>query len=143
MESALLVDDATKDLREKTHMNFGIWHYCNKVGRKVGAQSQHFLEDYYRAAVYIPSVDNLILQLRERFLVHKKLLNSFIVLLPKLTTKPTADDEDSIKQFDNAYATDCSENHFPIVKTFLRVLASLPVITATDELSFSSLKRLK
>lgn len=200
MESAVLVEEAMKDLRENAQTEFHklfmkVEKKANDIEvdviapRRAGRQLHRVnilsasemtesAEDYYRAAIFIPFADNFIMQLGERLLAHRKLLNSFMCLLPKQSTKPTAADEESMKELVKTYMSDvtcseqeaigelqiwyrllasrpqpptnafdayfkCSETQFPTVKTLLRILTTLPVTTATNERSFSSLKRLK
>ncbi|KAJ8875813.1 hypothetical protein PR048_023714 [Dryococelus australis] len=157
MESAALVEDFTKDLREKAHSESDI-EVAIVVPRQAGRQTQSTFPRKWlnRPTITTEQLYTFLVrtQLRERLLAHKKLISSLKCLLPKLTTKTTADDEDSIKQLVNTHATDyqslaskpqtpqnaldayykCSDTQFPTVKTLLRILVSLPVTTATNDL---------
>jgi hypothetical protein len=131
------------------------------------------VEEYYRRSTYIPVLDDTICQLHERFQNHNKLINSLHKILPYHCINVnyneieecvhfyfgddyTAEGEFKIwkTKFIKLPATDrpksalpslsiCNADFFPTVHFLLKVLATLPVSTATAERTFSTLKRLK
>ncbi|KAJ8887317.1 hypothetical protein PR048_013532 [Dryococelus australis] len=99
MESAVLVEEVMNDLRENAHTEFrNVFVEDEKKTKDIDADivAPRWVERQTHSQ-HFPENDNFVMQLRECHLAHKKLINSFVCLLPKLTTKPTADDEDSIK----------------------------------------------
>ncbi|XP_030751390.1 52 kDa repressor of the inhibitor of the protein kinase-like [Sitophilus oryzae] len=130
-------------------------------------------EEYFRITVAIPFLDDFIHQLTERFAKHKKSLSSLHCLLPNVCVVHKVDLEDLslYKQFldydtlaaeldlwrqkwkqliavdrpKNAIETisECNQCIYPNIYILLKILATLPVSTATPERSFSTLRRLK
>nr|CAD7394021.1 unnamed protein product [Timema cristinae] len=71
-----------------------------RTGRQIQRcnTSTESVEDYFRAAIYILFLDNLIMLLNGHLLAHKTLLHRCLCLHPKRSIKPSVVDEDSIKQ---------------------------------------------
>lgn len=64
-------------------------------------------EVYFRAAIFVPFLDNFIMQLNERFLAHKQLLGSFACLLPKTgTDSPNRDQTQGMQYLSELYNSD-------------------------------------
>jgi len=130
-------------------------------------------EDYFRIAIAIPFYDDFISQLKERFSKHKTILSSLYLLIPKMCLKsPILESDFSIysdfinvdtlpselklwkrkwiafKDVDRPHTAVealnyCNPELFPNIHFLLKVLATLPVSTATPERTFSTLKRVK
>ncbi|XP_026819121.1 52 kDa repressor of the inhibitor of the protein kinase-like [Rhopalosiphum maidis] len=130
-------------------------------------------EDYFRIAIAIPFYDDFISQLKERFSKHKTILSSLYLLIPKMCLKsPILESDFSIysdfinvdtlpselklwkrkwiafKDVDRPRTAVealnyCNPELFPNIHFLLKVLATLPVSTATPERTFSTLKRVK
>lgn len=129
-------------------------------------------EEYYRRTIYIPFLDDFLNQLDERFIKHKDTIQSLHQLLPtKIITSTYETIKDELKMYfkDDANELEsefdlwkmkwqnneerpstilsaldeCNVSLFPKIYTLLKVLATLPVTTASAERTFSSLKRLK
>jgi len=128
-------------------------------------------EDYFRVAIAIPFYDDFISQLEERFYEHKTILSSLSLLIPKMCLKlPICEPDfslysdfihvDSIpselklwkrkwiayKDIDRPHAAVeslnyCNPELYPNIHFLLKVLATLPVSTATPDRTFSTLKR--
>ena len=93
-------------------------------------------EEYFRAAVCVPFIDNFLMHLRERFLSHNQLLRNFMCLLP--TTRPppapnsaTLSDEQrrDILQLTETYNADinCTADAAAAeLQLWLRLLATQP-----------------
>lgn len=64
-------------------------------------------EEYFRAAIFVPFVDNFLMQLHERFLAHKQTLASFMCLLPpKGCGQPNADQTRDLRHLADMYNAD-------------------------------------
>lgn len=130
-------------------------------------------EDYFRISIAIPFYDDFISQLKERFSKHKTILSSLYLLIPKMCAKfsilePNFSlysnfiNADSLlseiklwkrkwiafKDIDRPNTAIeslnyCNAELFPNIHFLLKVLATLPVSTATPERTFSTLKRVK
>ncbi|XP_060881484.1 52 kDa repressor of the inhibitor of the protein kinase-like [Metopolophium dirhodum] len=128
---------------------------------------------YFRIAIAIPFFDDFIRQLKERFTNHKKIISSLCFLLPNKCTNSEleASDFELYSEFLDLDAlsnelrlwkrkwcdkpilerspeileaySNCNKNFFPNISFLLKVLATLPVTTATPERTFSTLKRIK
>jgi len=123
------LDTAVEQMRINADEEFGdlfgtIQIICRKLGinvcvpRRVGRQTHRdntpaeTPEDYFRATVYIPFIDSFLLQLKERLINHKTLLQSFRCLIPKPSvTQPRECDEQDLRKLYEMYADvlDCSE----------------------------------
>ncbi|XP_008185833.1 zinc finger MYM-type protein 1-like [Acyrthosiphon pisum] len=130
-------------------------------------------EEYYRVTIAIPFFDDFIEQLQTRFNNHKNIISSLHKLLPKMCNTFEIDlndfeiysafvdlevlpqeinlwkrkwtekvDKDLPNSAIEAYVK-CNYEYFPNISFLLKILATLPVSTATPERSFSTLKRLK
>lgn len=139
--------------------------------------------EYYRLSLFIPFVDYLINELKQRFTAHASILASLQIFLPQhccnCQLKEDPETEEQIRKCSEFYynmlpdpqhlapemevwqkkwqmvsdgdrplsALDsfmsCNGEFFPNIQVLLRILATLPVSTATAERSFSTLKRLK
>jgi len=91
----------------------------------------HNAEEYFRAAVYVPFIDNFLMQLHERFLAHNQLLRNFMCLL--LMTPSNSNCSDSqrrdILQLAEIYNQDinCTADAAAAeLQLWLRHLAALP-----------------
>ncbi|KAL4121711.1 hypothetical protein QTP88_014171 [Uroleucon formosanum] len=130
-------------------------------------------EDYFRIAIAIPFYDDFISQPKERFSKHKTILSSLYLLIPKMCLKsPILESDFSIysdfinvdelpselklwkrkwiafKDVDRPHTAVealnyCNPELFANIHFLLKVLATLPVSTATPERTFSTLKRVK
>lgn len=129
-------------------------------------------EEYFRRTIYIPFLDDFLNQLDERFDNHKILIRALYQLLPsKILTANYESIKDGLTIYfqdetielqaefnlwkmkwlkNNERPTTiltalnaCNDLLFPKIYTLLKVLATLPVTTATPERTFSSLKRIK
>lgn len=130
-------------------------------------------EEYFRITVAIPFFDDFIEQLSERFANHKKSPSSLYFLLPTMCVTHIVKDGDFslYQQFLNLdtlsaelqlwkqkwtelpqadrpkNAIDslsaCNRSMFPNIHILLKILATLPVSTASSERSFSTLRCLK
>lgn len=130
------------------------------------------IEEYYRVTVFIPCVENLILNLRDRLIENDDILPNFQVLLPGFASiDETSKLENLSIYFDNKVSLSsvkaeyqlwcerlssidkntevlkvlecCSATYYSTIKYLLTVLATLPVTTASVERSFSTMKRVK
>jgi hypothetical protein len=125
---------------------------------------------YFRITIAVPLFDDFIRQLKERFTNHKKIISSLYFLLPnkcanseleasnfelysefldldalsnelklrkrKWCNKPILERSSEIlEEYSN-----CNQHFFPNISFLLKVLATLPVTTATPEKTFSALK---
>ncbi|KAL4127184.1 hypothetical protein QTP88_011381 [Uroleucon formosanum] len=124
-------------------------------------------EDYFRIAIAIPFYDDFISQSKERFSKHKTILSSLYLLIPKMCLKSPILESDFInvdelpselklwkrkwiafKDVDRPHTAVealnyCNPELFANIHFLLKVLATLPVSTATPERTFSTLKRVK
>ncbi|XP_025192283.1 52 kDa repressor of the inhibitor of the protein kinase-like [Melanaphis sacchari] len=126
-------------------------------------------ENYYRITIAIPYIDSFIINLKERFLIHKNILKGFqcifsgnidfqefeeLVHFYLNTDVQTVIAELKIWQsklnLTNQHPTIaidalrlCNSSIFPNVHQLLKILCTLPVSTSTPERTFSCLKRLK
>lgn len=130
-------------------------------------------EDYFRLSIAIPFYDDFISQLEERFSKHKTILSSLYLLIPKMCMKTSILEPDfslysnflkvdslpselrlwkrkwiaciDIDRPSGAVESlnYCNPELFPNIYFLLKVLATLPVSTATPERTFSTLKRVK
>ncbi|XP_022160281.1 52 kDa repressor of the inhibitor of the protein kinase-like [Myzus persicae] len=126
-------------------------------------------ENYYRITIAIPYIDSFIINLKERFLIHKNILKGFqcifsgnidfqefeeLVHFYLDTDVQTVIAELKIWQsklnLTNQHPTIaidalrlCNSSIFPNVHQLLKILCTLPVSTSTPERTFSCLKRLK
>jgi hypothetical protein len=138
--------------------------------------------EYYRLSLFIPFVDYLINELKQKFTAHASILASLQIFLPQhcgnCKLKEDPETEEQIRKCSEFYynmlpdpqhlapemevwqkkwqmvsdgdrplsALDsfmsCNGEFFPNIQVLLRILATLPVSTATAERSFSTLKRL-
>ena len=59
-------------------------------------------EEYFRAAVFIPFADSFCVQLQDRLLEHRNVLNTFMCLLPDSLSvslaKPTAEQVSAVQR---------------------------------------------
>ncbi|KAF0749808.1 52 kDa repressor of the inhibitor of the protein kinase-like [Aphis craccivora] len=121
--------------------------------------------EYFRISVFIPYLDSFILQLKSRFLNHIDILSSFHSLFDENSTK------EEFKKLAEFYEEDlneefqlwqrklkklemkpknsidalklCNSDIYPGVNKLFQILAKLPISTASNERTFSSLKRIK
>ncbi|KAF0765422.1 52 kDa repressor of the inhibitor of the protein kinase-like, partial [Aphis craccivora] len=130
-------------------------------------------EEYFRIAIVIPFYDDFIQQLKDRFSKHKTVLSSLYLLIPKMCHKAAISASDfnlysdyidmdllqtEIKLWNRKWIShsqddrpstavealnNCNSDLFPCIYFLLKVLAALPVSTATPERTFSTLKRTK
>ncbi|KAL4085323.1 hypothetical protein QTP88_027182 [Uroleucon formosanum] len=130
-------------------------------------------EDYFRIAIAIPFYDDFISQPKERFSKHKTILSSLYLLIPKMCLKsPILESDFSVysdfinvdelpselklwkrkwiafKDVDRPHTAVealnyCNPEFFANIHFLLKVLATLPVSTATSDRTFSTLKRVK
>ena len=134
-------------------------------------------QDYFRATIFIPFLDNFISQLHERLLDHKSLLQSFSCLLPEVNKfQPTKEQIENMKKLydtykevldygksvavgelslwyavmkDKLYADAhqafnlCDKIKYPCIYKLLHIFITLPVTTASNERSFSTIRCLK
>ncbi|KAL4122845.1 hypothetical protein QTP88_015112 [Uroleucon formosanum] len=106
-------------------------------------------EDYFRIAIAIPFYDDFISQPKERFSKHKTILSSLYLLIPKMCLKsPILESDFTFKDVDRPHTAVealnyCNPELFANIHFLLKVLATLPVSTATPERTFSTLKRVK
>ncbi|XP_060869648.1 52 kDa repressor of the inhibitor of the protein kinase-like [Metopolophium dirhodum] len=121
----------------------------------------------------IPFYDDFIQQLKDRFSKHKTVLSSLYLLIPKMCYKAAISASDfnlysdyidmdllqtEIKLWNRKWIShsqddrpstavealnNCNSDLFPCIYFLLKVLAALPVSTATPERTFSTLKRTK
>ncbi|XP_049271149.1 uncharacterized protein LOC125758225 [Rhipicephalus sanguineus] len=89
------------------------------------------VESYYRTAVYAPLLDNVLTDLKSRFTVEAEKM-----------------DARGRRRKGSSHYRCGSTGHvrreiFPLIHTFLQILATLPVSVASAERSFSALRRLK
>lgn len=130
-------------------------------------------EQYYLRNLYIPFIDHVIVELKDRFSEHHKLISFLQLLIPEkciaTETKPAIFIH-ICELYDKRFDLFTTEFHmwqnkwihddnvprtaieaflktdgsfFPIIKDLLQILATLPCSTATPERSFSTLRRLK
>ncbi|KAJ8939579.1 hypothetical protein NQ314_011074 [Rhamnusium bicolor] len=146
---------------------------CDKLGidisipRRASRQTQRCNimtknpEDYYRISIFIPFLENVLTQIQERLLKHKQILSSFRCLFPVRGSKYENCHENDAKMLLTKYESICNcgieegtgelkmwwcrcltradENDYPKrAIDFLRQFT-----TATNERSFSTLRRLK
>jgi len=88
-------------------------------------------EDYFRAAVCVPFVDNFLTQLHERFLAHNQLLRNFMCLLPTTPSSLHCSNSDrrDILQLADMYNEDINctaDTAAAELQLWLRHLAALP-----------------
>ncbi|KAL4154036.1 hypothetical protein QTP88_001869 [Uroleucon formosanum] len=155
---------------EKFDINIKVPRLANKQEHRTNVITDS-AESYYRVSLYIPFLDSFNQQLNDRFLAHKSILSNFLclvkdkensdecfkVLLKTYEVDIEANVHSALGEFSlwkqqikskpitnvvSALA-ECNENIYPSIYTLLNILASLPVITATSERSFSTLRRLK
>lgn len=130
-------------------------------------------EEYYRRSIFIPFLDDFISQLEERFINHRSTISGLQQLLPIYVNTIEFDDiKESVKFYLDEYEVRscegefliwqnkckkldvkprnvldtlliCSEDFFPNINSLLKILATLPISTATTERSFSTMRRLK
>ncbi|KAL4141563.1 hypothetical protein QTP88_004184 [Uroleucon formosanum] len=114
-------------------------------------------ETYYRISVFIPYLDKYINELENRFTNHYTTLSSFHSLFKEnrydedfinLTRQYSEDLEDVGNReeiFKNAMdaLSVCNRVMFPNVFKLLQILATLLVLSTSNERSFSTLKRIK
>lgn len=129
-------------------------------------------EQYYLRNLYIPFIDHVIVELKDRFSEHHKSISYLQLLIPEkcLAAKPEIF-KDICELYEKNFASFSAEldmwqkkwtgngdllpktaieaflitdgSFFPIIKDLLQILATLPCSTATPERSFSTLRRLK
>jgi len=64
-------------------------------------------EEYFRVAVFVPFIDSFSLQLKDRLLEHRSVLNDFMCLLPsKECLQPNSDQVAAIQRLADNYADD-------------------------------------
>ncbi|XP_050528242.1 52 kDa repressor of the inhibitor of the protein kinase-like [Daktulosphaira vitifoliae] len=129
-------------------------------------------EDYFRVTTFIPCIDALIQNLTDRFIKNEDILSSFQLLLPGYASEKKMDeleklgpyfqDEMSLSAVQAEYklwcakmssidsSTEilklleyCDRTFFRAINLLLKVLATIPVTTASVERSFSTMKRIK
>ncbi|KAE9522168.1 hypothetical protein AGLY_017428, partial [Aphis glycines] len=144
-----------------------------KVDRRRGSDKNAKTKEYFRIAIAIPFYDDFIRQLKDRFSKHITVLSSLFLLIPKMCHKTAISATDfnlysdyidmdllqtEIKLWNRKWIThsqddrpstavevlnNCNSDLFPCIYFLLKVLAVLPVSTATPERTFSTLKRTK
>jgi len=132
-----------------------------------------FTEEYYRTSIFNPYMDSYITELEQRFVNHKIKLNNFQSLFDTEENEDKfiqlADDYKDDLEFinhsllsteyklwqrrlknmgkkpENALQamTVCNKEMYPSVFKLFKILATKPVSTASNERSFSNLKRIK
>lgn len=139
-------------------------------------------EEYFRRSIYVPLLDYVITDLKDRLSMEVMRLFNLRIILPK--TDIISEDLIILKELVNTYQDliglsssfstvkqefllwvqkwkrvvqnkgklpdtvvealeNCNSDIYPTMNIFLRILATLPVSTATAERSFSTLRRLK
>jgi len=126
-------------------------------------------EHFFKISIFLPFVDSLVQQLKDRFLNHKNIIAGFCFLISNENY-----DNQGIKDLSEFYSNDidqevfevevklwrthlqklsvhglldaldkCNKDLFPNVFKLLQIFATLPVTSCEPERSFSTLKRIK
>ncbi|CAG9820676.1 unnamed protein product [Phaedon cochleariae] len=117
------------------------------------------VDDHYRITVFIPLLDSIILDLKDRLSENKSnLYNHVYHQLPKTKQmrkyikkivsemfiwRKMWDAEQNIPDNGITALKECNKHLFPNISIFLELLCCLPVSVASSERSFSTLRRLK
>ncbi|CAI6353633.1 unnamed protein product [Macrosiphum euphorbiae] len=115
-------------------------------------------EEYFHISVFIPYLDSFISQLKSRFLNHIDILSSFYSLFDEELKKLAEFYEEDLKfqlwqrklkKLDKKPKNSidalklCNAHVYPGVNKLFQILSTLPISTASNKRTFSSLKRIK
>eukprot|EP00102_Acyrthosiphon_pisum_P018999 XP_016656209.1 PREDICTED: uncharacterized protein LOC107882414 [Acyrthosiphon pisum] len=161
---------AVKKIADKFNVLMIILRMNKRQVHRINVQTNN-PEEYFRLTVFIPYLDSFISQLKSRFLNHTDILSSFHSLFDENSTKVELKklvefyEEDlngnrsiieefqlwqrklkklEIKSKNSIDAVKlCNADIYPGVNKLFKILFTLPISTASNEWTFSSLKRIK
>lgn len=161
---------AAEKIADKCNVTMSIPRISKKQVYRTNVQTNN-PEEYFRISVFIPYLDFFISQLKSRFLDHVDILSSFHSLFDENSTKEEFKklaefyEEDlngnnsiieefqlwqrklkklEIKPKNSIDAlTLCNADIYPGINKIFQNLATLPISSASNERTFSSLKRIK
>ncbi|CAI6358376.1 unnamed protein product [Macrosiphum euphorbiae] len=161
---------AAKKIADKFNVTMTIPRINKRQVHRINVQTNN-PEEYFRISVFIPYLDSFISQLKSRFLNHIDILSSFHSLFDENSTKEEFKilavfyEEDlngnnsiieefqlwqrklkklEIKPKNSIDALKlCNADIYPGVNKLFQILSTLPISTASNERTFSSLKRIK
>ncbi|XP_022182999.1 52 kDa repressor of the inhibitor of the protein kinase-like [Myzus persicae] len=156
-------DIEAKDIAEKLNIEPKMPRICSSQRNRSNVPSNN-IEEYYKKSIFIPYLDDLMMALNERFIPHNETITSLQYVLPTVefyeNDLPGLNDvieaeyeiwqakwkniEDNLRPTTAIEALSVCDNlMYPNMYELIKILAIIPVSTATAERSFSTLRRLK
>lgn len=118
VEYAQYVHNILNEIRRNAISNFQVMFHeveetCRRLGLSISLPRFHLKKDseeFYRITCFLPFLDSFLLELNERFLLHRNILESFQVLIPNKESSyvPSEVDERAILALANKYYLNAS-----------------------------------
>ncbi|KAL4104264.1 hypothetical protein QTP88_019573 [Uroleucon formosanum] len=136
-----------KDVAEKLNIEPKLRRISSSQRNRSNVPSNN-IEEYYKKSIFIPYLDDLMMALNVRFIPHNETITSLQYILPKaeyeIWQAKWKNIENNLKPTTAIEALSICDNlMYPNMYESLKILAIIPIFTATAERSFSTLRRLK